>query len=125
MLVLSQYHIFESYKTNIYRAWMKLTNFFCQFPNPWTLRVSGMGGYTLKCEKKSKSLHPSVRLTAHLAIECIMGNYCTRWRPCVKGLSLDGGGGRIFLESRRYVSFNKDLSNEPNFNRIHLAGQYL
>ncbi len=22
---------------------------------------------------------------------CILGNYCTRWHPCVKGLSLDGG----------------------------------
>jgi hypothetical protein len=65
-----------------------------------------------------------VRLTAHLAIECIMGNYCTGWRPCVKGLSLDGGG-RIFLKNRCDISFNKDLSNEPNFNRIHLAGQYL
>jgi hypothetical protein len=31
---------------------MKLKIFFCQFPNPWTLRVSGMGGYTSKCEKK-------------------------------------------------------------------------
>jgi hypothetical protein len=39
---------------------MKLKKFFCQFPNPWTLRVSGMGGYTSKCEKKSKSLHPTV-----------------------------------------------------------------
>jgi hypothetical protein len=37
---------------------MKLKNFLGQFPNPWTLRVSGMGGYTSKCEKKSKSLHP-------------------------------------------------------------------
>jgi hypothetical protein len=37
---------------------MKLKNFFCRFPNPWTLRVSGMGGYASKCEKKSKSLHP-------------------------------------------------------------------
>jgi hypothetical protein len=52
-----------------------------------------------------------------------MGNYCTRWRPCVKGLSLDGGR-RIFLKSRCDVSFNKDLSNEPNFDWIHLAGQY-
>ncbi len=26
-------------------------NFFCQFPNPWALRVSGMGCYTSKCEK--------------------------------------------------------------------------
>jgi len=33
---------------------------FCQFPNPWTLRVSGMGGYTSNCEKKSKSLHPTI-----------------------------------------------------------------
>jgi hypothetical protein len=29
----------------------EVENFFCQFPNPWTLRVSGMGGYTSKCEK--------------------------------------------------------------------------
>jgi hypothetical protein len=25
--------------------------FFCQFPHPWALRVSGMGCYTSKCEK--------------------------------------------------------------------------
>jgi hypothetical protein len=25
--------------------------FFCQFPNPWTLRVSGMSCNTSKCEK--------------------------------------------------------------------------
>ncbi len=35
------------------------------------------------------------------------------------------GDGRIFLKSRRDTSFNKDLSNEPNLGRIHLAGQYL
>jgi hypothetical protein len=40
---------------------MKLKIFFSQFPNPWALRVSGMGGYTSKCEKKSKSLHPNVQ----------------------------------------------------------------
>ncbi len=39
---------------------MKLKKIFCQFPNPLALRVSGMGGYTSKCEKKSKSLHPNV-----------------------------------------------------------------
>ncbi len=37
--------------------------FFCQFPNPWTLRVSGMGGYTSKCEKESKSLHPIAHIS--------------------------------------------------------------
>ncbi len=35
------------------------------------------------------------------------------------------GDGRIFLKNRRDASFNKDLSNEPNFDQIHLAGQYL
>jgi hypothetical protein len=35
------------------------------------------------------------------------------------------GDGRIFLKTRRDASFNKDLSNEPNFHWIHLAGQYL
>ncbi len=34
-------------------------------------------------------------------------------------------GGRIFLKIRRDASFNKYLSNEPNFDRIHFAGQYL
>jgi hypothetical protein len=35
------------------------------------------------------------------------------------------GGGRIFLKTRRGVSFNKVLWNEPTFGLIHLAGQYL
>ncbi len=35
------------------------------------------------------------------------------------------GNGRIFLKSLSDASFNKDLSNEPNFDGIHLAGQYL
>ncbi len=36
------------------------------------------------------------------------------------------GGGRIFLKNLRDTPLiNKDLSNEPNFGRIDLAGQYL
>ncbi len=35
------------------------------------------------------------------------------------------GDGRIFLKSRRDASFHKDLLNEPNFDQIHLAGQYI
>jgi hypothetical protein len=35
------------------------------------------------------------------------------------------GDRQIFLKSRRDASYKKDLSTEPNFNRIHLAGQYL
>jgi hypothetical protein len=41
------------------QAMDEVENFFCQFPNPWAHRVSGMGCYTSKCEKKSKSLHPT------------------------------------------------------------------
>ena len=35
------------------------------------------------------------------------------------------GGGPIFLKTYHTSLFNEDLSNEPNFGRIHLAGQYL
>ncbi len=35
------------------------------------------------------------------------------------------GDGQIFLKSLRDASFNKDLSNELTFGRIHLDGQYL
>ncbi len=35
------------------------------------------------------------------------------------------GDGRIFLKSRRDVSFKKGLSNYPTLGLIHLAGQYL
>ena len=35
------------------------------------------------------------------------------------------GGGRIFLKIICASLFNEDLSNEPNFDRIDLARQYL
>jgi hypothetical protein len=34
-------------------------------------------------------------------------------------------GGRIFLKSRRNITFKKVLWNELTFGLIHLAGQYL
>ncbi len=40
----------------------EVENFLGQFLNPWTLRLSEMGCYTSKCEKKSKSLHPTVQV---------------------------------------------------------------
>ncbi len=42
---------FSGFGQKFRRPWMKFKIFFCHFPNPWTLRVSGMGGYTSKCEK--------------------------------------------------------------------------
>ncbi len=35
------------------------------------------------------------------------------------------GGGQIFLKNQRASLYDDDLSNEPNFGRIQLAGQYL
>jgi hypothetical protein len=36
-------------KKRIFRFLPKISA--CQFPNPWALRVSGMGGYSSKCAK--------------------------------------------------------------------------
>ncbi len=43
-----------------------------------------------------------MRLTAQLAIRCLITNCCTRWLGNFEGLSADGGAG----------GFNVDLSNE-------------
>jgi hypothetical protein len=48
----------------------------------------------------------------------------TRRSHTLKG-SHSMGDGRILLKPRRDDSFTKLLSSEPNFGRIHLAGQYL
>jgi hypothetical protein len=50
-----------------------------------------------------------VRLTAHLAIECIIGNYCTRWRPSFKGLSLEWG----------WADFSKKASSTLPLKKIY------
>ena len=48
----------------------------------------------------------------------------TRRSHTLKG-SHSMGDGRILLKHPRDDFFKKVLSNEPNFGRIHLAGQYL
>ncbi len=53
-----------------------------------------------------------------------MTNYCIRLRRIFKGLSQDGVHKDFFIILRD-TSFNKDLSNEPNFGLIHLAGQFI
>ncbi len=59
---------------------------FCQFPNPWALRVSGMGGYTSKCEKSQNHrtlLLMDVRRTCPA---------CLRFNPNRYGLQAMMGG---------------------------------
>jgi hypothetical protein len=42
---------FSGFFQKLSQAINEVEIFFCQFPNPWALRVSGMGCYTSKCEK--------------------------------------------------------------------------
>ena len=46
-----QKNAFSDFCQKFPQAMHEVEIFFCQFPNPWTLRVSGMGCYTSKCEK--------------------------------------------------------------------------
>ncbi len=59
-----------------------------------------------------------------LAIHFWIANSLWGGAVAVKGShKMDGYGD--FSENLRASLFNKDLSDEPNFRRIHLAGQYL
>ncbi len=79
----------------------------------------GKGGRTRPSLRSRAGQH----LTAHLAVKCLKANYCIRWRGLFKGLSRDGGRAEFSKRPPRFL-FDDDLSNEPNFGRIHLAGQY-
>jgi hypothetical protein len=46
-----QKNAFSGFCQKFPQAMHEVEKCLCQFPNPWTLRVSGMGGYTSKCEK--------------------------------------------------------------------------
>ncbi len=72
---------FSSFCQKFPQAMDEVENFFCQFPNPWTLRVSGTGCYTSKCEKKSKSLHPTVQTGQELmrSLSIRVRNWCVPW----------------------------------------------
>jgi hypothetical protein len=56
---------------------------------------------------------------------CTIVNWKTRKRTNNLKGSQKMGDGRIFLKTFPASLFNEDLLNEPNFGRIHLAGQYL
>ncbi len=48
-------------------------------------------------------------------------NCCTRWHCNFKGLPQYRGTNRFLIKTSAASLFNDDLSNEPNFGRIHLA----
>jgi hypothetical protein len=56
---------------------------------------------------------------------CTIVNLKTRRRSKTLKGSQRMRGGQIFLKTFGASLFNEELSNEPNFGRIHLAGQYL
>ncbi len=67
---------------------------------------------------------PQLKLYALSAIRILIANSRRRWRGIFQGLSQDGGRTDFYKNLPDFL-FYKDLSNEPNFNRIHLARQYL
>jgi hypothetical protein len=85
------------------------------------------------CNGVSKTPSISYFSTAQVHNEYLHSylNCCTivNWKTMKRSNTLKGSqrmeGGRIFLKNPRACLFNDDLSNEPNFGRIHLAGQYL
>ncbi len=81
---------------------------------------------TVNCGMKEKEFIP-VRNEYSLQLSKLLYNWQLKNKEVLlffEGV-LEDGGGRIFLKSFRASLFNEDLSNEPNFGRNHLVGQYL
>jgi hypothetical protein len=72
-------------------------------------------------QRRSQS---GVRITTQLTIRYFLVSYCTDGAVTLKGFQRNGDG-QIFLKTLGASLFNDDLSNEPDFGRIHLAGQWL
>ncbi len=89
-------------------------------------RERGSSVQPLKKPKTKMPPIPSARWIFIPALEnCFqIANSCTIWSYSFKGLSQQGGR-EDFSQNLGTSLFNDDLSNEPNFIRIHLAGQYL
>jgi hypothetical protein len=87
--IIPKKHIFRFLpKISAGGPWMKLKNLFCQFPNPCTLRMSGMVviPQKSKCEKGVQSLHPNV--------QTYTANF---WRKILLTLILAGRAGKKLL----------------------------
>ncbi len=64
-----------------------------------------------------------VRLNAQLIVRCLIAIYCVRWH-CTgnfKGLSQNGRQADFSINLCASL-YNDDLSNEPYYGQIHLAG---
>jgi hypothetical protein len=97
---------------SLLRNWQLIQNFFTAHL-PILVRCKIKGAVGAVCA-----------FTAQLVFRYLITHYCTRWRCNFKGPSQDGG--RADISKNLCASlFNKYLSNEPNFGRIQLAGQYL
>jgi hypothetical protein len=68
---------------------------------------------------------PLTELCAPLAICFQIANSCSKWRCNFKGLSQHGGRADFSKNPAPHSLMTTYRMNEPNFSRIHLAGQYL
>ncbi len=86
-------------------------------------------GRSVQPLKKPKEKTPPILTARWMFIPALancfqIANSCTIWSYSFKGLSLQGGR-EDFSQNLGTSLFNGDLSDEPNFGRIHLAGQCL
>jgi hypothetical protein len=72
----------------------------------------------------TENKRPLTELCALLTVRILIANSCTKWRCSFKGLSQDGERAD-FSKNLHASLFNEYLSIEPDFSRIHIAGQYL
>jgi hypothetical protein len=87
-----------------------------------------MGKLSSACENpKDKNVaYPYGAMSIHSRVGNLFPNnqQLYEWHCNLKGLSQHGGWAD-FYKNLRASLFNDDLSNEPYFGQIHLAGQYL
>jgi hypothetical protein len=86
-----------------------------------------MGKLSSAFEKADTSAicpYSMMNLIPLLGLHFQISNSRTRWHCNFKGL-LQDGGRTDFSENLCTSLFHDDLSNEPTFSQIHLAGQYL
>jgi hypothetical protein len=77
-----------------------------------------------KCKHCSAVDNGAMNLTSAFEIRFRIANSCMRWRGIFRGLSQDRGRTDFSRKLCAFL-FYKDLSIEPSFCRIHLAGQHL
>jgi hypothetical protein len=89
------------------------------------LQTSGAFIAALTSKKWLMTIKKSVFRHWALIMNFFVAYFCIGRRGIFKGLSHHGGQANFSKKTAAPLPLIKILSNEPNYSRIHLAGQYL